>query len=319
MNTLSNLQFRSRVLAERCNFGQKGDGGRSAELQPWDGPVRNSAITLRSEHDSAFTLLELLTVIAIIGILAAIIVPNLGGFKPNVTAAATRQLLDDVARARQLAIANHTTVYMVFVPTNFWTDPAYPVTNINFDPGQRLFDKQLTSYTFVSTRSIGDQPGRPTARYLSPWRTLPEGTYIPPQKFLDPQLPNTFLRIYTNLLGNSPVLGYAIPPFKRTVTNAVPFPSAQSPIAFGRKSKGCYLPYIAFDYMGRLTPEMSDYEYIPLAKGSVLYQRNSTNGLGTPNLPAVAELPPGNITNAFTLIRVDKLTGRPHALHQEVR
>jgi prepilin-type N-terminal cleavage/methylation domain-containing protein len=318
MSTRSTLQLRSSVSAERRESGYNSSERRSAETPLRNRPPRFSLIALRPEPNSAFTLLELLTVIAIIGILAAIIVPNLGGFKPNVTAAATRQLLDDVARARQLAIANHTTVYMVFVPTNFWTDPAYPVTNALFDPGQRLFDKQLTSYTFISTRSIGDQPGRPTPRYLSPWRTLPEGTYIPPQKFFDPQLP-TFLRIYTNLPGNSPVLAYAIPPFKRTITNAVPFPSAQSPITVGRKSKGCYLPYIAFDYMGRLTPEMNDYEYIPLARGSVLYQRNSTNGLGTPNLPAVAELPPGNVTNAFTLIRVDKLTGRPHALHQEVR
>jgi len=34
--------------------------------------------------------------------------------------AATRQMLDDVGRARQLAISQHTTVYMVFVPENFW-------------------------------------------------------------------------------------------------------------------------------------------------------------------------------------------------------
>ena len=46
-------------------------------------------------------------------------VKNLG--KSNAALSASRQMLDAVGRARQLAIANHTTVYMVFVPANFWT------------------------------------------------------------------------------------------------------------------------------------------------------------------------------------------------------
>ena len=62
-------------------------------------------------------------VIAILGILAAMTVPVLKNFaKSDATLGASRQLLDGVARARQLAISHRTTVYMVFVPTNFWTD-----------------------------------------------------------------------------------------------------------------------------------------------------------------------------------------------------
>ncbi len=73
----------------------------------------------------AFTLLELLMVIAIMGILAALALPTLRGLKPNAKVATTRELLDAVGRARQLALSQRTTVYMVFLPTNFWNDPAY--------------------------------------------------------------------------------------------------------------------------------------------------------------------------------------------------
>src|SRR6185503_14502554 len=68
--------------------------------------------------------IELLVVIAIIGILAALLAPVLKNFsKPDVTVSATRQMLDDMARARQLAISERSTVFVVFVHSNFWTDP----------------------------------------------------------------------------------------------------------------------------------------------------------------------------------------------------
>src|SRR5437867_235631 len=68
--------------------------------------------------EAAFTLIELLVVIAIIGILVAIALPTVNSFKPNPVAVASRELLDAVARGRQLAISHRTTVYLVFVPTN---------------------------------------------------------------------------------------------------------------------------------------------------------------------------------------------------------
>ena len=65
----------------------------------------------------AFTLVEMLAVIVILGILAALLVPSLKNFgHADAMTAATRQMLDDIGRTRQLAISQHTTVYMVFVP-----------------------------------------------------------------------------------------------------------------------------------------------------------------------------------------------------------
>src|SRR6187455_3099852 len=55
-----------------------------------------------------FTLIELLVVIAIIGILVAISMPVLSNFRGDNLAGGIRQMMGDVARARQLAISQRT-------------------------------------------------------------------------------------------------------------------------------------------------------------------------------------------------------------------
>ena len=109
----------------------------------------------------------MLAVIAILGILAGLAVPAIKDLgKSNASLGASRQLLDDVGRARQLAMSQHTTVYMVFVPTNFWdVSGSFPntwwtsLTAAQQTTATNLCDNQLTGYTFVSHGAVGDQPG----------------------------------------------------------------------------------------------------------------------------------------------------------------
>ncbi len=258
-----------------------------------------------------FTLVELLVVIAIMALLAAITVPAFRNIRQeDAFVAASRQLLDDVAGARQFAIARRTTVYMVFCPPNFWNDPAFPPpSQPEFALRTNLFDKQYVGYNFITLRSVGDQPGRNTPRYLGEWRTLPEGTFIAPWKFIPP---NQFRRI------TDPSTGQFFDVYGFATNNIFPFPTETTPPVLGRYAT---LPYIAFNYLGQLTldgvnPSGRD-EFIPLARGAVLFARDENK---TPQavVPMVEEKPPGNSTNAFNLIRVDWLTGRARVERQQI-
>ncbi len=294
---------------------------------------------MRLPSCAAFTLLEMLTVITIIGILAAIVGPSLGNFKPNVTAAATQQLLTDIGRARQLAISQHTTVYMVFLPPGFMQDVACmglrDLAPKEYAKCLQLLDKQMVGYNFVSLRSVGDQPGRHTVHYWSSWKSLPEGAFIPGaarlpdgtsvpiQKFAPP---NQTFGIYTNIPG---VVGGVRPYTTLSAfsnTYSIPFPSEQAPpIGPGTWHHWTALPYIAFNYLGQLVNASSETlrpadEIIPLAKGSVLYPHDPATKMHLPAPPTALEVPAGNsTTNSFNLICIDRLTGRTYVKRQEVR
>jgi prepilin-type N-terminal cleavage/methylation domain-containing protein len=260
---------------------------------------------------SAFTLIELLTVIAIIGILAAIVAPTLNNFrKGDAMLSASRAMLDGVARARQLAISQHTTVYMVFVPPNFWNDNSGGFNTTWFSSlsaeqkvaATNLCSKQLTGYNFVSLRSIGDQPGQYSPRYLAEWQSLPEKAFIPLEKFF-----------YT---ANYIVGGFSVPAF--SYTNDIPFPTEDSPV-----TRSIYLPYLAFDYLGRVSTNGVDFAdgdaFIPLAHGSVAPATDPNKQLLFA-APSVQEQPPGNSTSSsYNLIHVDSLTGRARLERQQVK
>jgi len=130
-----------------------------------------------------------LVVITILGILAALSVPalkNLG--KSNVQVSASRQMLDDIGRARQLAISQHTTVYMVFVLPNFWAGRRKSTWWNSLTPAQKppapiSWTNKARAIISSRWRSVGDQPGQGRSRYISEWKSLPDGTFIATNKF----------------------------------------------------------------------------------------------------------------------------------------
>jgi prepilin-type N-terminal cleavage/methylation domain-containing protein len=267
----------------------------------------------------AFTLLELLMVIAIMGILAAIALPTLRGLRPNAKVAVTRQLLEAVGRARQLAISQRTPVYMVFVATNFWNDPAYAYSSWTSNDqavATSLYDKQLAGYAYVCLRSVGDQPGVHTPRYLSSWRSLVPGAYISPEKFIPPAslatAPPLVLTIKTNGAVAYRVYGF-------NYTNTIPFPSETTRPAPGARPYVA-LPYIAFDSMGQLISGPSAQpELIPVTEGSVNYARDVNTKAAIKALPQVLERPAGNTTDNYSLVSIDRLTGRARVERRKVQ
>jgi prepilin-type N-terminal cleavage/methylation domain-containing protein len=290
----------------------------------------------------AFTLIELLTVIAIIGILAALLAPVLKNFsKSDVAVAATRQMLDDFARARQLAVSERTTVYMVFIPTNFWQDPlktaigANGWTSLQVGPMPyittstivtQMYGAQWNGYMMISLRDVGDQPGRTFPRDLVRVKTLPDGAFIAPFKFTAP------------LYGSPGTPGDVPYPTNRPdlliygflKTNTIPFPSADietNSLFMSHYDLGTAnfvtVPYIAFNYLGQLTSgdgSVLPYdENIPLDYGSIAEFRNQTNKMFAQGLPSAIESPPGNSTNvSYNIIHIDRLTGRARLERQDV-
>jgi prepilin-type N-terminal cleavage/methylation domain-containing protein len=271
--------------------------------------MRTSAI----RHLSAFTLIELLTVISILGIIAALTVPALKQFgKSDASLTAAQQMLRDVGRARQLAIANRTTVYMVFVPMNFWTNTTWYVnflhnmTLAEQSASSNLCEDQLSGYTFVAYGALGDQPGNHAWHYLAPWQSLPEGNFIADWKF-NPAFSHVPVNPFNFSDPANSQSTFNIYSFD--YTNNIPFPSETG-------SSGASLPYIAFNYLGQLVSS-SDQDYtgngvdIPLVKGSVLTALDPATKTPQFNPAQILETPAGNGTNiSYTIVHVDPLTGR---------
>ena len=250
-----------------------------------------------SRKQNGFTLIELLVVMGIIALLAGIGIGSLRGFSAmNAVAAGNRQLLDDLNMARNYALNQRTTVYVVFVPQL----DVFNTTLLTNDLWRKQFTNrisgQFVSYNFLTLRSPGDQPGQGRAKYLSEWKSLPQGVFIAENKFVFLEKDPWYL---TNAVDR---------PFMRL--QKIPFPTYDSPtngIQFG-------LPTVAFNFRGELIgpedgkPRQGD-EFIRLTRGSIVLPRTDKDQLTT-QLPELLATPKGNETNN-PYIRVDWLTGRP--------
>jgi prepilin-type N-terminal cleavage/methylation domain-containing protein len=304
--------------------------------------VRNSEFEVRvprSAFRAAFTLIELLTVMAVVGILATLLGAMIIHFaKPDRSIAANRQMLDDCARARQLAISQRTTVYMVFIPANFWNDSMNPgglsplawgqLGPFNF-PGDavrtsmtvtQMYAAQWNGYMMVSLRSVGDQPGQPVPKDLVSVKTLPQNSFIAPFKFTAPAFGSLTSPTYPANRPDLPIYGFL-------KTNMIPFPTAdvlENPgyAAAFQLNGGIWMPYIAFNYLGQLVRgdgTLLPYdENIPLSYGSIVHAHDAKKN-PIQGLPNATEAPPGSSTSiSYNVIHIDRLTGRARLERQEV-
>jgi prepilin-type N-terminal cleavage/methylation domain-containing protein len=253
----------------------------------------------------AFTLLEMLVVVAIIGMLAAISVPAIRALtQTNTVAAGHRQLLDDLALARQLALSGRRVVYLVLAPPTLRAhadtirnaNPAFyppPVKDRALRQLTNLVEGQYTAYALFTRRSVGDQPGRENPTYLTDWKRLPDGLLFETNAFVD--LGAQWLNAANRTNASHRPLPYAW----------FPFPTADSP--------ELRLPYIAFNAQGRLyyeggaEPVLAG-EALPLVRGSVFYPRDSQGRPDFRSPPDVALAERGD-TNRME-VRVEWLTGR---------
>lgn len=154
-------------------------------------PSSASPTGRRSIKDGGFTLVELIAVISLLAVVAAVCVPSLASMGQTRAAAAARQLLHDLSYARESAQTTGLTHWVAFdVAGNRYslaaetagspghagalaiTDPATGNTYSQFLGSAEFVGVSLTSVSFSSTSEVGfDAIGRPLSASASPLNT----------------------------------------------------------------------------------------------------------------------------------------------------
>ncbi len=107
----------------------------------------------------AFSLIELIAVILVIGILSAIAVPTMGSLKTTRSAAAARRILRDLSYARERAIATGCRTWVVFsVATNTYSVLAEPKGNPGRSNAVTMTDP-ATGNNYVASLNTSEYSG----------------------------------------------------------------------------------------------------------------------------------------------------------------